>query len=251
MHQGRGESQSNLHRLRRWVALLPGIVFAVALVAWLLHGLNVARVGALLRHANVVQIGLLMSSVLIECALRAWKWGQVLSSIERMSSVSLFTAYMTGFVPGLTIGLGSSVVTRSWLIARRAKLATSTVLASVAVDRLIEAFVFVGFITLAAFAVPAHGPPAIDQGLRWGGPAVFSLAMLALVLLLRQRKRPINVRWLPQSIKVYINRLAIAFSQGIAWPIELKRRALIVATSVLVRLVSASQLAWAGAAVGV
>ncbi len=251
IHRGDGESQSTLHRLRRWAALLPGIVIAMALVAWLLHGLNVARVGELLRHANVVYIGLLMTSVLIEYALRAWKWGQVLSPIERVSSVSLFAAYMAGFVPGLTIGLGSSVVTRSWLVARRAKLATSTVLASVAVDRLIDAFVFVGFIILAAFAVPAQGPPAIAQGLRWGGPAVLSLAMLALVILLRQRERPINVRWLPPSFKAYINRLTTAFSQGIAWPIELRRRALIVVTSVLVRLLSASQLAWAGAAVGV
>ncbi|MDA3922922.1 MAG: lysylphosphatidylglycerol synthase transmembrane domain-containing protein [Salinisphaera sp.] len=245
------EHRSPSHGLRRSVAVLPGLALALALVAWLLHGLNIVRVIALIGHADLLFLGLLVASIVAEYGLRAWKWGQVMVPLGRFSTGQLFAAYMAGFVPGLTVGLGSSVLTRAWLVARRARLSTGVVLGSVAVDRLIDAFVFVGFIALATFAVPARGTPALALALRWGGVVVLAVAGIALLLLIRQRRRPLSAPWLPCFARAYWEGLTASFAEGIAWPIHTPRRAAIVGASVLVRLVSASQIAWAGGAIGV
>src|SRR3546814_3909122 len=70
----------------------------------------------------------------------------------------LFGAIMAGYLANLLVPFGLSPLVRSWLVARLEALRMSAVLASVAIDRLIDGIVFAGLVffvvVFATFADP-------------------------------------------------------------------------------------------------
>lgn len=234
-----------------------GVALALGALYWLLHGLDLPRFFSLLAQAHLPFVLLVPVAVLTEQWLRAWKWRQVMWDLCRIPTHHIFLATMAGYVPGLVIGFGTSVLTRCWLIARRSSERTTTLLAANAVDRLVDLLAFAVFVGLTGTLVSLpRSAAAFAPALRWSGAIIAVLAVLAFAPLLGLRHGHLRrlapaLRILPQSAARAVRSGLEGFALGITWPHSAPRRLAIVAMALLIKLIAATQYLWAGLAFGI
>lgn len=214
----------------------------------------------MLATANGVFLLLVPIAIAAEQLVRAWKWRQILHPLRAVPTLRLFGAIMVGYLGNLLIPFGVSPIVRSWLIARLEALKFSAVLASVAIDRLIDGVVFTALVA-AVLAYAAFPDPRGDirLGLVIGGIGSFALFALLLVLLARYKRdvedagsRIMRLAGrLPVRVAERARALLRSFAQGIVWPNEPWRRVAVVLASVVIKLIAATHFLWAGLAFGV
>jgi hypothetical protein len=151
-------------------------------------------------------------------------------------------------------------VVRAWLVARLDDLRMSAVLATVAVDRLIDGIVFTGFVAVVlAFAVFPDPTGNIRAGLAVGGVGSLGL-LIALLGVLAYHKRQMRdlAGWtvrligrLPARFAGRLRSLLLAFADGIVWPRARWRGVGIVGASIGIKLIAATHFFFAGLAFGV
>src|SRR5713226_2182681 len=211
---------------RRWWSW-GGAAIGVALLAFVLWRIDYQRFGDVLAHARVGYLALVPATIALEQLVRAWKWRQVLHPLRSVGTLRLFGAIMAGYLGNLLIPIGVSPLLRSWLVARLERLKMSAVLATVAIDRLIDGVVFAILVavvlTLAVFPDPTGN---LRLGLIVGATGSLVL-FLALLWLLAQHKRRMAdatsrlkrlASHLPLRLAVQSQRLLTSFAEGIVWP---------------------------------
>ncbi|MGH8737734.1 MAG: lysylphosphatidylglycerol synthase transmembrane domain-containing protein, partial [Burkholderiales bacterium] len=238
-----------------------GAAIAVAGFAWIFSRLDLQQLGSLVAKANVLFLALVPLAVVVEQWVRAWKWRQILRSLKPIGTTRLFGAIMSGYFASLlapVIGVGPLV--RAWLISRLEGLPTASVLASVAVDRFVDALVFVAIAAyVIVFAVFPDPQGRVRLGLIAGVAASVVLLELVLAALWHQKRQiAAEVGWLlrladrlPLRFAQRARVLLVSFADGILWPGKGWRRAAIVLAGVLIKLIAASHILWAGLAFGV
>jgi uncharacterized membrane protein YbhN (UPF0104 family) len=176
-----------------------------------------------------------------------------------IGSVYLFGAVMAGYLLAIVAPFGFGTVARSWLVARRENLKFTTVLATVALDRLTDGIVFACLVPVTVLFVVFPDPGGVRAGLIWGsaGSLILFIALLAgLAIYRRQALDPSAclmrlVDRLPSRLAMPMRRLAASYAEGIVWPREIWRGGAIVVASVVMRLFAAMQFAVAGVAFGI
>jgi len=246
-------------RSRRWWSW-GGAILGLAALAFVLSRIDYARFIDALAHARIEYLALVPVAIALEQLVRAWKWRQILHPLQPVRTLRLFGAIMAGYFGALLIPFGVSPLLRSWLVARLEGLKMSAVLATVAIDRLIDGVVFA---LLAAVVIGLAVFPDPTGNLRLGliVGALGSLGLfVALIWLFVQHKRSmadtasrvqrlllrLPSRWAQPSL-----RLLVSFAAGIVWPAALWRRLAIVLSSVVIKLIAATHFLWAGLAFGV
>lgn len=244
---------------KRWWTIAAAVVVVLALV-WLLRGIDPDRLYTVMAAANPVFLAILLVTVAAEQIVRAWKWRQLMYDLRPVGTLRLFGTIMAGYFVGMLIPLGISPLVRSWLVARLESLKTSTVLATAAIDRLVDGVVFTGFVALAlGLAVFPDPDGGIRLGLVVGGAgslALFTVVLIGLARYKRRAGRPDAwitrlVSLLPARLSGPFNRVALSFAAGIVWPREAWRGAVIVFASVAIKLVALTYFLWAGLAFGI
>ncbi len=250
---------SERRRGYRWWSLGGALIGAVGL-AWVLWRVDFERLGGIIAEAEVIYLLLVPLAVAVEQLVRAWKWRQLLHVIRPVNTLRLFGAIMAGYFANLLVPLGISPIVRSWLIARLEALKMSLVLATAAIDRLVDGVIFTGFVAVALiFAVFPDPSGGIRLGLIVGGAgslALFALLALALARYKRRVGRADNwitglVDRLPKRVAGPAKRVAQSFAEGIVWPKEAWRGLGVVLASILIKLVATTHFLWAGLAFGV
>lgn len=247
------------NRWRRWGPWVGALVGIAALV-WVLRGIEFERFFATVAGADARFLALVPAAIAAEQLVRAWKWRQLLYPLRPVGTLPLFGAIMAGFFGGLLLPPGTGPIVRSWLIARREGLKTATVLATVAVDRLIDGVVFTGFVPLALILVAVPDPTGgIRAGLGWGAAGSLVLFILLLLGLAGYRFQTLRsegwLAWcigcLPVRLAEPVRRVVRSFAEGIVWPKETWRRLGVVLASIVIKLIAATHFLWAGLAFGV
>jgi hypothetical protein len=228
--------------------------------AWIVQRLDLAELQATIVGTNPLFLAMVPIAILSEQLVRAWKWRQILHSLRSIGTLRLFGAIMAGYLANLLVPLGLSPLVRSWLVARLEALTMSAVLASVAIDRLIDGVVFAGLVLLVVvFAVFPDPDGDIRLGLVVGAAGSLGAITAALVLLWHHKRASAQgLGWvlraadrLPRRFVARARALAISFADGIVWPAKPWRGAAIFGASVLMKLIAASHFLWAGLAFGV
>jgi uncharacterized membrane protein YbhN (UPF0104 family) len=245
-------------------ARLPwiGIVIGGVLLVWVLRDLDLARLLAVLKAAEAWPLAILPVATIVETGLRAEKWRQMLTPLGSVGRTRLFGAIMAGYLANMLAPIRVSPLVRAWLVARLEGLSTGSLLATIALDRLVDGFVFLGFAALALLAWRFPDPEGVvRQGITLGAAIslVLLLSLLAVLVALRRgtaaRLRSLLsiVPWrrLPDRWRAVAGGFAQAFVQGVVWPRETWRTVVIVAASVAMKLIAVSFFVWAGLAFGV
>lgn len=222
--------------------------------------IDYGRLREVLATADMKILLIVPIAIALEQVVRAWKWRQILHPLRVVPTLRLFGAIMAGYLGNLLVPLGLSPILRSWLIARLEALSFSAVLASVAIDRLIDGIVFVGFVAvvlaLAAFPDPEGN---LRFGLVIAGIGSFVVFALLLGLLASFRRDVLegsgwSLRLADRLPVPFVDRgraILRSFAQGVVWPAQTWRRTGVLLASVLIKLIAATHLLWAALAFGV
>ncbi len=244
---------------RHWWSA-AGLIIAVPALAWVLWRVDLDRFLRVIANADMVFLLLLPPVIAAEQLIRAWKWRQLLLGIRPIKTLRLFAAIMAGYFATVIVPLGVGPLVRSWLVARRESLTVAEVLATAAIDRIIDGVIFSGFVAAALVFAAAPDPDGnIRLGLMVAGGG--SLVLFALVLALLARFKSGIVReghWLmgligrlPARMAGPVKRFLRAFATGILWPRSHVRGAGILLAGVAMKMAALTHFLWAGLAFGV
>jgi glycosyltransferase 2 family protein len=240
---------------RAWIAGAIG----VAALAWILHDLDYDRFLGVVARADPAYLALVLLAVVGEQWARAVKWRQLLHALKPVPTVRVFGTLMASYFANLMVP-GISSIVRAWLTARREDLKVTAVLATVAIERLIGGIVVTALVPFVLAAVAIPDPTGLVQtALIWTAAGSFILFAVLLGALVGYRMQVIGgagwiawlIRRLPGRAAAFVAGLARAFAEGIVWPKQHSRRFGIVLASVAMKLIAATQLMWAGLAIGV
>ena len=238
----------------RWFGAAAGLL----LLAWVLRDLDLDRLLAVLAGADYRPLLVLPVVAVAEQLIRAVKWQQMLHPLRPIGIGRLFGAIMAGYFANLVIPVRVSPLVRAWLIARLENMRVGTILATVALDRLIDGLVFIIFAAAAVVFVRFPDETGrVEMGLLWG--SALSLVVFAgLILCLIALKRGVGtrfaarlLRWLPARLATPIAEFVRFFRVGIVFPAEARRRFVILLASVAMKFVAVTWFLWAGLAFGV
>ena len=244
---------------RSWWAVC-GAAVGVLAVIWVLWRIDFERLRQVIVQAEIGFILFVPFAIAAEQVVRGWKWQQLLHGIKPINTIRLFGAIMAGYFANILIPLGVSPIVRSWLVARLEELRMGTVLATAAIDRLVDGIIFIGFVAFAlGFAVFPDPGGDIRLALVVGGIGSLVLFSLLLFALARWKKRASHGDgWtarlgahLPTRFAGPINGFLQSFNEGIVWPDEIWRGAGVIIASIGIKLIATTHFLWAGLAFGV
>ena len=245
-----------VHTLTPWWSIV-GALIGLLVLAWVFSRVEYDRIFEVLNHTNTVYVLMLPLAIAAEQLVRAWKWRQLLFAIRPVGTLRLFGAIMAGYFANILIPLGVSPFARSWLIARLEDLKMSTVLATAAIDRLVDGLIFTGFVAVVlAFAIFPDPTSNIRRGLIVGGAGSFLLFTLLLFGLSRFKYWVVHPNtWithisgcLPARLVGPVQRLMPSFAQGVVWPQEAWRGVGIVLASIVIKMIAITHFLLAGLA---
>ena len=133
----------------RWLGALVGLL----LLGWVLWRVDLDRLRRVVAEAEIGYALLVPLALAAEQLVRGWKWRQLLYQIKPIHTLRLFGAIMAGYFANFLIPLGVSPIVRSWLVARLEALRMGAVLATAAIDRLVDGVIFTGFVAVAGSSI--------------------------------------------------------------------------------------------------
>ena len=167
----------------------------MALLAWVLHRINLREVWQYARAANA---WLLLATVALATAtfpVRAIRWRLILRDVDghRFPLLPLWHATAVGFMANNLLPARAGEVARAYVVTRQLPVRFTTALASIGVERVFDGLVMLGLmaVAIAAPSFPAH---ALVGGRSFAavattGALVFG-AILVLALLVVHRPAP-------------------------------------------------------------
>ncbi|HEV8305985.1 MAG TPA: lysylphosphatidylglycerol synthase transmembrane domain-containing protein [Gemmatimonadales bacterium] len=247
-------SNPSRNRSSRW-AWGIGLAVTVALLAWVLHGVQPREV---VEHARAADPLLLLAAVALATAtfpLRTLRWRLILRDVDghRFVWAPLWHATAIGFMANNLLPARAGEVARAYVANRRLPVRFTTALASVGVERVFDALVMLALmaVAIAAPSFPAHtlvGGRSLAR-LATGAAGLFG-AVLVLALVVVHRPAPwlallarVLHRALPARIADRLSHWAEGIVAGLAVLKSPARFAGVVAWSVVLWAVNAAAFA--------
>lgn len=206
--------------------LVLGGLLALGLLYFVLKDLQLRSLLAALRSANPLYLAAVVAATLVTYAVRAWRWGGLLSPLARVPFLDLFSATWVGFMSGLVIPRAGEIV-RPYLVARRHAVETSAAFASIIIERLIDLITVVALFALYLYVLPV--PKAQTQGAVLGllraaavAAAAAALGVLAVLILFHVKAEAAIelaerlLARLPRRLAAPVAQALRSFSQGLA-----------------------------------
>lgn len=207
---------------------------------WLsMRDVPVAEVWRALRGANYAGFALVMAVTIFGFWLRSIRWRLFIQSDRRLSTDSLFSATMIGFMANNVLPFRLGEFVRPWVLARRERLSKTTLLATIVVERAIDMITLLLIFGIALLIHPIAGTTDAGRLVQWGGKVLVALCLLltTFVVLVERNARLAHLftdlvtRPLPASMKGRVARALDHFLEGLGLFRDLGRLAVVFALS--------------------
>lgn len=152
---------------RTWVGAAVSLVF----LGLLLRQVDGAHVVEALRQADVGLLVLGLPCYLVGVWFRTVRWRQLMAPLTPAGSRALFRYVAIGYMANNTLPMRVGEVIRAYLAGRRFQIPTVPILSTIALERVSDGLVLVGFLALSALVAPLAG---------WMGQALLAMAVLFL-----------------------------------------------------------------------
>lgn len=192
-----------------------------ALCVWLsMKEVDLARVAESLRDANYLGFVAVMAITIFAFWVRAVRWRMLLRVERRVSTDSLFSATMIGFMANNVLPFRLGEFVRPWALARRENLSKSMLLATIVVERAIDMLTLLAIFGVALLVSPiAENTPAgrLVQG---GARILLVLSLfLTVFVVVAERNRALAhslLGMVPGRLRGRAGRLLDRFLDGFA-----------------------------------
>jgi glycosyltransferase 2 family protein len=136
------------------------LIVSVALLAWVLHGINPRQVWEHAQHANGWLLLLTVVVATLTFPVRTIRWRLILRDVDgrRLPWTPLWHATTIGFMANNLLPARAGEVARAYVASRQLPVRFSTALTSLGVERVFDALIMLGLMALAIAApsFPAH-----------------------------------------------------------------------------------------------
>jgi uncharacterized protein (TIRG00374 family) len=201
--------------IRRVLQLAIGMLISAALITLVARTVDLDKVVAALRAADVRLIFLAVAVHMLAMAIRSALWQRLLAA--PVSTATLFKANIVGFAVSYILPLRIGEIARAYLLARWRSIPYGISVASLVSERVLDGLVVSGMLLMAFLFVPAPSY-VLALGLIVG--CVFGGLGLALIVMSWRTGSIVVIasaigRWLPRRARGVGLRLAFGFADGL------------------------------------
>ncbi|MBI1797518.1 MAG: flippase-like domain-containing protein [Candidatus Eisenbacteria bacterium] len=221
------------------------IVIGIAVSAvclWLsMRDVDPRAVAMALSHANYLGFAAAVATTILGFWLRAVRWRSLIASPRRLTTESLFSATMIGFMANNILPLRLGEFVRPWALSRREGLSKSTLLATVVVERAVDMLTLLAILGLALFVHPISAATEAGRMTRAGaGVLVATCVGLTLFVVALERSPRLAAAAigrlsapLPERVRARVAGMLTHFVEGLGLFRDLPRLAWVFLLSFL------------------
>lgn len=160
------------------IRLALGLAVSIFFIIWLFRGVDLARVGEILRDADYTWILLGLPVYFTGVWLRALRWQYLLSPVKALSARKLFSYTVLGFMANNVLPLRAGELVRAYLLGEKEGISKTSILATILVERVLDALTLLFFALAVSFLVPL--PDWLRTGVTMAGLVFLGLLALSL-----------------------------------------------------------------------
>ncbi|MFC7337941.1 lysylphosphatidylglycerol synthase transmembrane domain-containing protein [Haloferula chungangensis] len=126
-----------------------GALVVVAVLGWLFMSLDWNEVADGFRKVDYRLLPVLVILLALNFVLRSWRWGWLLPGGRKLPLKSLLEATVFGFMASFVLPFRAGEVARPWMLSRWEPVRFGAGMASIVVERILDALVVVGILGLS------------------------------------------------------------------------------------------------------
>jgi uncharacterized protein (TIRG00374 family) len=178
-------STRNTHWLKVAVSLLLS-----AVLFWLaVRQVDFGRLAGVLRDANYVYVVLAIGVYFIDLAVRAARWQILLGSVGSISARRLYPVLAIGYMANNLLPGRVGELSRAFLVGRRENVSATSVLATIAIERVVDGLTILALLFFTLLILPSTLPDAGWLSTIANAAALtFGVGMVGIVILLVWRR---------------------------------------------------------------
>jgi glycosyltransferase 2 family protein len=169
--------------MKRALQLVLGVGLSVLAVWISMQGVSVKEVLAALAHSNRLCFLAVMALALGSFLVRAVRWRSFFPKGTALSTDSLYSATMIGFMANNVLPFRLGEFVRAWALARRERCSTNLVLATVVVERVVDMLTLIAILGVVVWVHPHQSGGRLVQSTR-AGATTLVVVTIALTLFL-------------------------------------------------------------------
>jgi uncharacterized protein (TIRG00374 family) len=202
------------------------LALAVALLGWFLRNVDLSGVAGEILRARPEWLALSLTAVLLQLAIRAWRWQYLLEPLGRTSFGSAFRATAVGFAASSILPARAGEVIRPYFLARQEGMSATGAFATIILERLLDV---VTVLILLATYVFVFGRdltsvnPVAFAAVTWAGGTAGAGALAGLAVLFVLAGNPARLadalrrveRAMPSALAGLLVRVLEKFARGL------------------------------------
>jgi len=224
--------------------LVAGILLGAVLVYLSVRGINFKDVAdglKTIRYGYVIAVLIILFLIQV---LRSWRWGIILSPLEKVDQLSLFSVTSVGFLAIVAIPARLGELARPYLITNKSQIRMTAAIGSIFVERVFDCLTVLLFFVFVLFFTPLPSW-LINAG------TVFLLITLsifvAMIFMIIKRDASLKAlnslfRKLPEKYTVKLNHLFHQFIDGFKIITDVKLLIILIFLSALIWLMDVTAI---------
>lgn len=202
------------------------VALAIGLLAVFLYNVDVRGVASQIIHAHPGWLLLALATMILNLALRAWRWQYLLEPLGRASFGNAFRATAVGFAASGVLPARAGEVIRPYFLARREQFSATGAFATIILERVMD---LVAVLALLAMEVLVLHPDVTTsnalafEALKWSAAAAAIGSVVALAVLFGLAGNPGRLREtlsrlervVPSKLAGALARIAEKFALGL------------------------------------
>lgn len=212
--------------MRSHLRTLIVVALALALAVLVLYNVDLRGVARQILHAHPAWLALALATMLVNLAIRAWRWQYLLEPIGRPSFGNAFRATAVGFAASAVLPARAGEVIRPYFLSRREQMSATGAFATVILERVLDMLTVLGLLALYVFFLRGDAPSAhatAFEAVKWAAGSAAVGAAIALGVLFALAKDPAKLaqtlsrleRMLPSRLVALLATVAEKFARGL------------------------------------
>jgi len=169
-----------------WLPQALGYGLSIACLVWVLHGYNFQEFPSDIRDLDWKWVALAVAADLAVYFSHGWRWNTLLNPVVGLRFWRTVQAIFIGLFANEVLPLRVGEVIRCYLLAHWNDLRISLVIASAAVERLVDGFILLATLIITAIVVKGIPPYLIIPVRIFSLLLIFGAAIMAWVVLRKQ-----------------------------------------------------------------
>jgi hypothetical protein len=224
--------------------LMVGIIFGAVLVYLSIRGINFQDVVDGFKTVRYRYVLSVLIILFLMQALRSWRWGVILSPMEKVDQLSLFSVTSVGFLAIIAFPARIGELARPYLIANKSQIGMSAAVGSILVERVFDCLTVLFIFVFALFFIPL--PTWLIKS---GVVFLFITLIIFAVMIFMIMKREVSLRTLnslfqklPEKYTLKLNHLFHQFIDGFKIIIDIKLFLYVTLLSILIWLIDVTAI---------